>query len=1005
MSEPEDAESNWKITTVPETPHLLDRPPVRLFDLTRNCFTQGSQNVEPYAILSHRWGDHELTYERLKWMSTSSNFDLSSYPKFDGFCKAAQAYGCRYVWIDTACINKKDKDELDLSIASMFWWYRRAQLCIVYLADVSTIADIPKSSWFTRGWTLQEFLASKRMVFYLEDWTRISHVKYDVFRRSALARALSVLFEHEDGEDDHDEEHASLMRQIVKASGVEDMYLTAMVTPSPLEMDRILECANHRHTSLPEDSAYSLFSLLDIYLPTNYGEGRDSARQRLIQVGMLSDVRTPMKPTQIRIVSAFRNNHLLCVKHRTMGGSPTFIAVQPVDNNGQVSRAPDAGVYLLLLFTAIPFNLDDLESSSYTIHECNNIFADGSAFTRLFGDLPDKDSSLCPLFLYKDGERIPGSIYYCKNCRINPRDFHTTPSVINVRKMLEITTLLEGTPRFRGLSLAPAPTTVEPITIFAFTTMYSLTDLAEQRRRIDEQIAIHEAEIWRLKSQRNSLSAAYNLPSDIISVIATIYKDLTVLSGRKSWMNILGVCSPLRRVIVDLPQFWATISSDDSPFLETMLQRSRHIRLRLHYSLDYPFSFHLWQALLLTKGPTKIDTISLSFGTDSPTMTSKLIDLIHYNLDSLPSIRKLTLSRAEFGVTERSMLYPESMSFHLPCQLLSPHMTSLSSLELTDIFLSYDVPPLPSLRNLIVSCTPSPYGLSIFDVSCILRKTPNIEQVHLGVLSKIDDDEVEILPISVPTLNTLYAETEGLEGFKLFTLLDTPKQTRITITLDNSYALTSSRSSEIMTGFRGKPLRKVSIHRNEFFGEFTLHLYSPSDESPFLNLNLPSACFDVHHYTEWSNPQAPPPLSFGSVTELTIDDNTLRVASSAPLAWNELLNLFKKLKVLNLANIQPNELPAILQSVVGTANINISASPNTTFNVTLGIISFSCIDWTFVKLETLSLLHERHLKLVITKCTIDEEQVDRLRQYVSVDWDGVTREEAPRDWWLFDFDH
>ncbi|KAJ8462341.1 hypothetical protein ONZ45_g17970 [Pleurotus djamor] len=541
--------------------------------------------------------------------------------------------------------------------------------------------------------------------------------------------------------------------------------------------------------------------------------------------------------------------------------------------------------------------------------------------------------------------------------------------------------------------------------------MYSLTDLAEQRRRIDDQIAIHEAEIWRLKSQRNSLSAAYNLPSDIISVIATIYKDLTVLSGRKSWLNILGVCSPWRRVIVDLPQFWATISSDDSPFLKTMLQRSRQIPLRLHYSLDYTFTFDLWNTLLIlltersVPQSTKIDTISLSFGTDSPTMISKLMELIHYALRSLPPIRMLRLTRAESGVTEQSFVYPESMSFHLPCELLSQHMTSLSSFELTDIFL-YGIPPLPLLRNLVISCTPSPYGPSIFYVTGILRKTPNIEAVSVGILSKtVDDDDGDIPRISLPKLNTLNVETEALEGFKLFTLLDIPKQTRISVTLDNSYALTGSRSSEIMSGFRGKPLQKVSIHRNEFFGEFRLHLYSPSDESPFLNLNLPSACFDVHQYTEWSNPQAPPPLSFGSVTELTIDDNTLRVASSAPLAWNEFLNLFTKLKVLNLANIQPNELPAILQSVIGTANINISASPNTTSNVTLGIISFSCIDWTFVKLETLSLLYDCHLKLVITKCTIDKEQVDKLRQYVSVDWDGVTREEAPRDWLLFDFDH
>ncbi|KAJ8507194.1 hypothetical protein ONZ45_g10406 [Pleurotus djamor] len=543
------------------------------------------------------------------------------------------------------------------------------------------------------------------------------------------------------------------------------------------------------------------------------------------------------------------------------------------------------------------------------------------------------------------------------------------------------------------------------------TTMPSASDLDRQRRRIDEKIAEHEAEIRRLKYQRNELSAAHSLPSEILSEIAAIYKELTVFTGRASWLSILGVCTRWRRLIIDLPQFWATISSDDWPFIATMLQRSIHTPLRLYQRLDVPFPCDLWEALLVqTKKAvpqsTNIDTISLIFATDSVVYISKLIGLIHRNFRSLSSITTLRLKRGESQAStafREAFVWPKARPYHLDRQILLQLMTSLRFLELTDILIPYDIPPLPSLRTLIVSCTPSSYGLSLFWVSRMLRHTPNIEDISLSILtntviSNTVGYEVDTLLISLPKLNTLNVEMDDLECFQLFDFLEFPSHTRSSVTLisystsppkplESSCALTAARFSKVMSGFRGKPLGKVSIYRDEFFGEFRFRLYSPGSEFPFLDLNLPPACLDLHHYTEWSSPQfALPPLPFGSVSELTIDDNTLRAASGLPLAWNDFLKLFTSLKVLNLVNIEPNWLPLILQIVI-----------------TVEVISFSCIDWTFVRLRPSSFLHNRlgHLKFVVSKCTIDQEEVDRLRQYVSVDWDGVTREGAPRNWWLY----
>ena len=61
----------------------------------------------PYAILSHTWGDAEVTF---------GDFQRPGPPpssvKVDGSCKQALQYGLKYVWIDTCCIDKSSSAEL-----------------------------------------------------------------------------------------------------------------------------------------------------------------------------------------------------------------------------------------------------------------------------------------------------------------------------------------------------------------------------------------------------------------------------------------------------------------------------------------------------------------------------------------------------------------------------------------------------------------------------------------------------------------------------------------------------------------------------------------------------------------------------------------------------------------------------------------------------------------------------------------------------------------------------
>ena len=60
----------------------------------------------------------------------------------------------------------------------MFQWYKDSLVCYAYLMDIPADEDdhakdgssFRKSQWFTRGWTLQELLASDKLHFYDGNW-------------------------------------------------------------------------------------------------------------------------------------------------------------------------------------------------------------------------------------------------------------------------------------------------------------------------------------------------------------------------------------------------------------------------------------------------------------------------------------------------------------------------------------------------------------------------------------------------------------------------------------------------------------------------------------------------------------------------------------------------------------------------------------------------------------------------------------------------------------------
>ena len=148
-------------------------------------WSQTSSAIPQYAILSHRWIDDEITFDKLPAVSKARFLDIpsrnpvpqyaqtshppnvekdaSSVYKIAGACqqvRKASDKTVRHIWIDTVCIDKSDAQELSISINSMFQWYENAEVCYVYLFDVSWISandtssreQFRKSHWFKRGW-------------------------------------------------------------------------------------------------------------------------------------------------------------------------------------------------------------------------------------------------------------------------------------------------------------------------------------------------------------------------------------------------------------------------------------------------------------------------------------------------------------------------------------------------------------------------------------------------------------------------------------------------------------------------------------------------------------------------------------------------------------------------------------------------------------------------------------------------------------------------------------
>ncbi|KAI1132429.1 HET-domain-containing protein [Nemania abortiva] len=205
------------------------------------------EDVPPYAILSHTWGEEEVSF---KDMSKGRATKMKGYKKIVGCCRQARSDGFRYV----------------------------ASVCYAYLEDligdnmeeirsnVAALEDFLRSSrWFTRGWTLQELISPTSVVFYTSEWTQIGT------RNTMRSVIVNITGVNRGALGPYNLHHFSVAQKMSWASG--------------------------RKTTRLEDEAYCLLGLFGVSMPLIYGEGEKAFRRLQEEIIKQSDDETVFSRT------------------------------------------------------------------------------------------------------------------------------------------------------------------------------------------------------------------------------------------------------------------------------------------------------------------------------------------------------------------------------------------------------------------------------------------------------------------------------------------------------------------------------------------------------------------------------------------------------------------------------------------------------------------------------------------------------------------------------------
>ncbi len=281
--------------------------------------------IPPYGILSHTWGDEEVSFQEMMglgkgvrelllnqmesqdwsspkrriesqdWSSPkrrivptggepsaglrSSTGSANGLLKILNTCRLAKRDSLQWFWVDTCCIDKTSSAELSEAINSMYQWYQSSRKCYAYLEDVPADQDadmshkqvhlqfqhlaLASSRWFTRGWTLQELIAPPRMDFYGQSWQHLGTRDELCATIHYITRIPMKVFQARD-------RYEWMEYGRVQSTG-RIHYLNADL--GAYSVAQKMSWASRRECTRAEDLAYCLLGIFDISMPLLYGEG------------------------------------------------------------------------------------------------------------------------------------------------------------------------------------------------------------------------------------------------------------------------------------------------------------------------------------------------------------------------------------------------------------------------------------------------------------------------------------------------------------------------------------------------------------------------------------------------------------------------------------------------------------------------------------------------------------------------------------------------------------
>ncbi|KAI5983268.1 heterokaryon incompatibility protein-domain-containing protein [Pisolithus orientalis] len=254
---------------------VLDREQdIHQADPDTEVLKYGDDKTTSYAILSHRWG-MEVSYKEMTKLLKMEERKRDKVRQRDGYqkiiegCERALKDGYKWLWVDTCCIDKRSSAELSEAINSMYSWYQNSQVCYAYIGDIEESSfpsernnsKFSKSNgwpeWFSRGWTLQELIAPKRIEFFSKDWIHIGNKRRLGSTLEKITRIPVDILEHG-------------------------------ITSKRPSIAQIMSWAADRRTTRVEDRAYALMGLFGVSMPMLYGEGEKAFQKLQLEIMRMS---------------------------------------------------------------------------------------------------------------------------------------------------------------------------------------------------------------------------------------------------------------------------------------------------------------------------------------------------------------------------------------------------------------------------------------------------------------------------------------------------------------------------------------------------------------------------------------------------------------------------------------------------------------------------------------------------------------------------------------------